>query len=71
MHALYHALPEAIQLYSAIQRYTVYSYTSLYTIQPLHHPSAFALGVWVDSAIPEWYFNGVRILYRYVYGEGA
>ena len=34
------------------------------------HP-LFALGVWVDSAIPEWYFNGVRILYRYVYGDGA
>ena len=30
----------AIQLNSAIQRYTVYSYTALYTIQPLHHPSA-------------------------------
>ena len=29
----------AIQLYSAIQRYTLYSYTSLYTIQPLQHPS--------------------------------
>ena len=36
----------AIQLYSAIQRYTalytalyIYSYTSLYTIQPLQHPS--------------------------------
>ena len=29
-------------LYSAIQRYTVYSYTALYTIQPLHHPSVLA-----------------------------
>ena len=29
----------AIQLKSAIQRYTVYSYTSLYTIHPLQHPS--------------------------------
>ena len=28
---------------SAIQRYTVYSYTSLYTIQPLHHPSGSAV----------------------------
>ena len=25
--------------YTAVQRYTVYSYTSLYTIQPLQHPS--------------------------------
>jgi hypothetical protein len=30
----------AIQLNSAVQRYTVYSYTSLYTIHPLQHPSA-------------------------------
>ena len=30
---------KAFQSYTAIQRYTVYSYTSLYSIQPLHHPS--------------------------------
>ena len=29
----------AIQLYIAIQCYTLYSYTSLYSIQPLQHPS--------------------------------
>ena len=29
----------AIQLYSAIHGYTLYSYTALYTIQPLQHPS--------------------------------
>ena len=30
---------KAFQSYTAKQRYTVYSYTSLYTIHPLHHPS--------------------------------
>ena len=32
---------QSVELYSytAIQRYTVYSYTSLYTIQPLQYPS--------------------------------
>ena len=30
---------KALQSYTAIQRYTVYSYTSLYTIHPLQHPS--------------------------------
>ena len=29
----------ALQSYTAIQRYTLYSYTALYTIQPLQHPS--------------------------------
>ena len=32
---------QSVELYSytAIQRYTVYSYTSLYTIRPLRHPA--------------------------------
>ena len=33
----------AIQLYSAIQRCILYSYTVLYTIQPLQHPSELEL----------------------------
>ena len=44
--ALRHALPEPLQLYSALQRSTavvealqLYSYTTLYNIQPLQHPS--------------------------------
>ena len=48
-HALRHGPPE---LYSAIQRYTLYSYTSLYTIQAtgyttynfLQHPSGVVEG---------------------------
>ena len=42
LHAWGQGLPELYRetdKNSAIQRYTVYSYTSLYTIQPLHHPS--------------------------------
>ena len=34
----------AIQLYIAIQCYTLYSYTSLYSIQTLQHPSARRTG---------------------------
>ena len=34
-----HSYTATIQLYSAIQRYTLYSYTALYTIQPVQHPS--------------------------------
>ena len=37
----------AIQLYIAIQRYTLYSYTSLYSIQPLQHPSDSVRPVYV------------------------
>ena len=40
VHASPRAPCVAIQLYSAIQRYTLYSYTSLYTIQAIQHPSA-------------------------------
>ena len=39
VHASPRAPCVAIQLYSAIQRYTLYSYTSLYTIQAIQHPS--------------------------------
>ena len=39
------------QSYTAIQRYTVYSYTALYSIQPLHHPSdTTARRTWVQAA---------------------
>ena len=41
-----HSYTATIQLYSAIQRYTLYSYTALYTIQPVQHPSGFA-AAWV------------------------
>ena len=33
-----HSYTATIQLYSAIQRYTLYSYTALHTIQPVQHP---------------------------------
>ena len=36
-------------LYSAIQRYTLYSYTALYTIQPLQHPSVFTITEWLHT----------------------
>ena len=39
VHASPRAPCVAIQLYSAIQRYTLYSYTSLYTIRAVQHPS--------------------------------
>ena len=42
----------AIQLYSAIQRYTLCSYTSLYTIQPLQHPSGRRLLGWSRRLAP-------------------
>ena len=44
----------AIQLYSAIQRYTLYSYISLYTIQPLQHPSVLHLPLYrpCSASIP-------------------
>ena len=35
----YTAIQRYTALYSAIQRYTLYRYTSLYTIQPMQHPS--------------------------------
>ena len=37
-----HTVPRllySIQRYTAIQRYTLYSYTALYTIHTIHHPS--------------------------------
>jgi len=46
--------PIAIQLYSAIHRYTLYSYTALYTIQPLQSPSlssASARGDFIAAAL--------------------
>jgi len=36
----YTAIQRYTALYTAEQRYTLYSYTSLYTIEPLQHPSA-------------------------------
>ena len=33
-------VPPPLYSYTAIQRYTVYSYTALYSIQPIQHPSA-------------------------------
>ena len=47
----------AIQLYSAIQRYTLYSYTSLYTIQPLQHPSGM-----YESPLSSGPFESSRLL---------
>ena len=57
-----HASPRgpyvAIQLYSAIQRYTLYSYTSLYTIQAIQHPSDLALGLVVLLEAPPGVSDG-------------
>ena len=51
-----HASPRgpcvAIQLYSAIQRYTLYSYTSLYSI----HYTTYATPLWVAQG------EGVRLV---------
>ena len=52
-HALRHGPPELYSytsLYIAIHRYTLYGYTSLYSIQPLQHPSLCKLSA-AQSAI--------------------
>ena len=41
-----------LRSYSAIQRYTLYSYTSRYTIQPMQHPSASCLCLRSPSLVP-------------------
>ena len=51
----------AIQLYSAIQRYTLYSYTSLYSIQPLQHPSAQRMPLSVDTASISVWDSAARV----------
>ena len=41
-----------LRSYTAIQRYTLYSYTSLYTIQAIQHPSGFWISILLGSFGP-------------------